>query len=46
MHQFRQMEKMVVDAKSGHKGLESKMKRLYSELNTRLDNKEAVDQLF
>lgn len=46
MHQFRQMEQRVVDANSGSKSLETKMKILYSELSSRLDDKEGVDQLF
>ena len=38
MFQFRQMEDQVRHANSGSKGLESKMKRLYSELNNRMND--------
>ena len=46
MHQFQQMEQKVHNANSGSKNLQSKMKRLYDELNVRMDNKDGLDQLF
>ena len=46
MHQFQQMEQKVHNANSGSKNLQSKMKRLYEELNVRMDNKDGLDQLF
>ena len=40
------MEQKVVEANSGSKNLHSKMKRLYAELNNRMENKDGLDELF
>ena len=44
--QFQQMQLQLVSESSGNEQLQSKMKRLYSVLHEKIDDKEGLDNVF